>query len=154
MPAGNQLALFEEGVDVAGTVQCAVMDEPIEPRQQDSHKALGAYYTDSQIAEFLVWWAVRGASDTVLDPAFGGGVFLRAACRRLREKGGDPATQVFGVEVDAAVHRRIAEKTPGGRCSPLQSAGVGLLRDQHRPDDVRGRHCRQSTLHPIPTVLG
>lgn len=110
MPAGNQLALFEEGVDVAGTVQCAVMDEPIEPRQQDSHKALGAYYTDSQIAEFLVWWAVRGASDTVLDPAFGGGVFLRAACRRLREKGGDPATQVFGVEVDAAVHRRIAEK--------------------------------------------
>jgi adenine-specific DNA-methyltransferase len=110
MPAGKQLALFEESVDVAGAVQCAVMDEPIESRLQDSHKALGAYYTDSQIAEFLVWWAVRGASDTVLDPAFGGGVFLRAACRRLREIGGDPAMQVFGVEVDASVHRRIAEK--------------------------------------------
>ena len=65
----------------------AVMDEPIEPRPQDSHKALGAYYTDSQIADFLVWWAVRDASDTVLDPAFGGGVFLRAACRRLRRSG-------------------------------------------------------------------
>lgn len=28
----------------------------------------GAYYTDSQVAEFLVWWGVRRSSDTVLDP--------------------------------------------------------------------------------------
>lgn len=82
--------------------------DSIAPR--DSAKALGAYYTGSQIAEFLVRWAVRNSTDTILDPAFGGGVFLRAACRRLRELGGDPAAQVHGVELDPVVHRRIGEK--------------------------------------------
>jgi hypothetical protein len=110
MPACMQLKLFNEVAEAAGAVQCAVVDDLAEPRQQDSHKALGAYYTDSQIAEFLVWWAVRTASDTVLDPAFGGGVFLRSACKRLREIGGDPGAQVFGVELDASVHGRISEK--------------------------------------------
>ena len=75
-----------------------------------SAKALGAYYTDAQVADFLVRWAIRGAGDTVLDPAFGGGVFLRSACKRLRQLDGDPAAQVHGVEIDAAVHSRIAEK--------------------------------------------
>lgn len=65
MPASPQMTLFQEAVDDAGAVQRAVVDAPVEPRQQASHKALGAYYTDSQIAEFPVWWAVRGASDTV-----------------------------------------------------------------------------------------
>lgn len=44
-------------------------------------------------------WAVRSASETVLDPSFGGGVFLRAAAERLRVIGGH-ATQVYGVEMD------------------------------------------------------
>jgi adenine-specific DNA-methyltransferase len=42
----------------------------------DSAKALGAFYTDSQIADFLVWWAIRSSRDTVMDPSFGGGGFL------------------------------------------------------------------------------
>jgi adenine-specific DNA methylase len=65
-------------------------------------KALGAYYTDEVIANFLVAWAVRSPHDSVLDPSFGGGVFLRAAARRIRELGGIPATQVAGVELDDA----------------------------------------------------
>lgn len=76
----------------------------------DGAKALGAFYTDVQVADFLVWWAIRSAQDVVLDPSFGGGVFLRSACKRLLEMGGQPATQVLGVEVDPAVHARIAEK--------------------------------------------
>jgi hypothetical protein len=35
-------------------------------------KALGAFYTDAQIADFLVWWAIRSTQDTVMDPGFGG----------------------------------------------------------------------------------
>jgi len=73
-------------------------------------KALGAYYTDAQIADFLVWWAVRSSNDTVLDPSFGGGVFLRSASKRLKALGGHPAQQVFGAEIDGGVHTRIAEK--------------------------------------------
>lgn len=76
----------------------------------DSAKALGAFYTDVQVADFLVWWAVRSSRDTVMDPSFGGGVFLRSACNKLIKMGGEPAEQVSGVEVDAGVHRLIVEK--------------------------------------------
>lgn len=50
-------------------------------------KKLGALYTDRSVARFLVRWAIRRESDTVLDPAFGDGVFLDAALDRLRELG-------------------------------------------------------------------
>ena len=73
-------------------------------------KALGAFYTDAQIAEFLVWWAVRNSREVVLDPSFGGGVFLRAACQRLEAIGGSPHDQVFGVELDVRVHQEITNK--------------------------------------------
>ena len=76
----------------------------------DSAKALGAFYTDTQIAEFLVWWAIRSRNDTVLDPSFGGGVFLRAACKRISGLGGSAAKQVHGIELDGSVHRKIAGK--------------------------------------------
>ena len=33
-------------------------------------KALGAYYTDGAVADFLVRWAVRSPADRVLDPSF------------------------------------------------------------------------------------
>jgi adenine-specific DNA methylase len=80
------------------------------PPVGDTAKALGAFYTDAQIADFLVWWAIRSPEDTAFDPSFGGGVFLRSACKRLMRLGGCPASQVFGVELDPEVHARIAEK--------------------------------------------
>jgi adenine-specific DNA-methyltransferase len=73
-------------------------------------KDLGAYYTDVQIADFLVNWAIRTADDCILDPSFGGGVFLRSACKRLRKLRGNPSKSVYGVEVDSLVHRCISEK--------------------------------------------
>lgn len=81
-----------------------------EPLQCSPAKALGAYYTDAQVADFLVQWAIRQMHETVLDPSFGGGVFLRSACKRLTRLGGSPATQVFGIELDPGVHARITEK--------------------------------------------
>ena len=54
-------------------------------RESWNPKALGAYYTDSQVADFMVWWAIRNPTDTVRDPSFGGGVFLRSAGKRLRD---------------------------------------------------------------------
>jgi adenine-specific DNA-methyltransferase len=75
-----------------------------------SAKALGAFYTAQEVADFLVWWAVRSRDDRVIDPSFGGGAFLRSACKRLRALKGDPSTQIYGVEIDAAVYGRISEK--------------------------------------------
>lgn len=76
-------------------------------------KAMGAFYTDAQVADFLVWWAVRSRHNTVMDPSFGGGVFLRSACKRLVKLGGRPRNQVYGAELDPNVHARIAEELSG-----------------------------------------
>jgi adenine-specific DNA-methyltransferase len=70
-------------------------------------KSFGAFYTAPNIADFLVWWAIRSGSDTVLDPSFGGGVFLASAARQLSKLGGNPASQVFAVEIDQQVHADI-----------------------------------------------
>lgn len=80
------------------------------PLVELDRKALGAFYTDTPIADFLVWWSVRSGRETVLDPCFGGGVFLKSACNRLLTLSGDPRTQVFGVEIDPQVHGRVAEE--------------------------------------------
>lgn len=71
-------------------------------------KAFGAYYTGESVADFLAWWAIRNPSDSVIDPSFGDGAFLLAACKRLRELDGDIQTQVYGVEIDSEVHRVVS----------------------------------------------
>jgi adenine-specific DNA-methyltransferase len=75
--------------------------------KENRAKRLGAYYTDERIADFLVRWALRSAQDTVVDPSFGGGVFLEAAARRLKTLGGS-VKQVYGVELDEAVHTQVS----------------------------------------------
>lgn len=72
-------------------------------------KALGAYYTDRAVSDFLATWALRHPQETALDPSFGGGVFLQAAAQRLRTLGGHPATQIFGVELDPLTHQTVLE---------------------------------------------
>ncbi|HXE52410.1 MAG TPA: N-6 DNA methylase [Tepidisphaeraceae bacterium] len=86
-------------------------------------KQLGAFYTPGRIAEFLVQWAVRSSNDKVLDPSFGGGVFLRAAAERLLSLGGEPDAGVFGVELDAASHEAAS--------SALGRVGVSRSNLQH-----------------------
>ncbi len=66
-------------------------------------KNFGAFYTDRAVADFLVGWAVRSGADRVLDPSFGGGVFLEAALRHL----GD-GRSLYGVELDSEVHARVS----------------------------------------------
>ena len=61
-------------------------------------KTLGAFYTDEPIAQHLVRWALRNASDTVLDPSSGGGVFLHAAIGRLRALG-NKTPEAWGIDL-------------------------------------------------------
>jgi adenine-specific DNA methylase len=82
------------------------------PPRGERAKALGAYYTDSAIAAFLVRWALRNRNDLVLDPSFGGGVFLQASSCHLQALGGS-GTSVYGVEVDDAAFK-AAEARHGG----------------------------------------
>lgn len=76
-------------------------------------KAFGAYYTGAAVAEFLVRWALRTSADTVLDPSFGGGVFLEAAAGRLAALGGESRRQVYGAELDGKVYAQTSRELIG-----------------------------------------
>jgi adenine-specific DNA-methyltransferase len=89
---------------------CHAQEEASNMMSGESAKALGSFYTNAQIADFLIWWAIRSAQDTVLDPSFGGGVFLRSACTRLIALGGHPTLQVFGVEISPQAHTQTTTK--------------------------------------------
>lgn len=70
-------------------------------------KQLGAYYTPPPIAAKLADWAIQSPRDCVLDPSFGGLVFLGAATSRLCNLGAsraDAATQLYGVELDHSAY--------------------------------------------------
>jgi adenine-specific DNA-methyltransferase len=71
-------------------------------------KRLGSFYTDRKVACFLVEWAIRSPHDKVMDPSFGGGVFLEAAAQRIAAMGGHPAKHIFGVEIDEDAYRTVA----------------------------------------------
>ncbi len=76
------------------------------PKGQQAKK-LGAYYTDRPVADVLVQWAIRHRQDKVLDPSFGGGVFLAAAAKHLTQLGGSPDS-IYGIELDANVHAQVS----------------------------------------------
>ena len=78
-------------------------------------KHYGAFYTPEQMAAALIDWAVREPTDTVLDPSFGGLVFLREAERRLRELGcQQPGVQLFGSDLDEEALIRAADLATDG----------------------------------------
>jgi adenine-specific DNA-methyltransferase len=81
-------------------------------------KARGAFYTERRVAEALCDWALRHAGERALDPAFGGGVFLGAAARRLSELGGG---EVHGVEIDTATFATVGAPNANARGRLLEA---------------------------------
>lgn len=66
-------------------------------------KELGAFYTPREMAAKLVEWCIRSPQDTMLDPSFGGFVFLEAARERLLALGANRRSvgrQLSGIDVD------------------------------------------------------
>ena len=70
---------------------------------QAGHKARGAYFTPSPIAEFLAAWAINGNPKArILDPTCGEAVLLKAAGERLKHlgiDGGRLQDQLFGIDM-------------------------------------------------------
>ena len=68
----------------------------------DLDKLRGGYYTSDNLAHWLCVWAIRDASDVILEPSCGDGAFLLAATDRLAAlgaKGPARANHLFGVEI-------------------------------------------------------
>jgi adenine-specific DNA methylase len=93
------------------------------------------------VADFLANWAIRCPNDTVLDPSFGGGVFLESAWNRLLQLGGKPARQVFGIEIDPESHSKVESRL--GRMLDSQQLKLG--------DFFRIETAQQS---PVDAVIG
>jgi len=64
-------------------------------------KERGAFFTPEPVTEFLTAWALREASDRMLEPAAGDAAFLVAAVRRLRALAPNRRTRpsVHGIEI-------------------------------------------------------
>lgn len=87
-------------------------------------KARGAFFTPPELCAYVARWAIRSATDTVLEPSCGDAQFLLAAGHRLRQLGDGVAlddgaalgNQLFGVEL----HGHSAE------LARTRMAGAGL----------------------------
>lgn len=65
-------------------------------------KARGAFFTPREITNHIAKWAIRSASDRVLEPSAGDAEFLVAAVERLRElEASSLSPTVDGVEIHA-----------------------------------------------------
>lgn len=66
-------------------------------------KARGAFFTPSQVARFMVDWAIRAPGETVLEPSCGDGAFVAAAaerCADLRDaRPGGSAARVVAYDI-------------------------------------------------------
>ncbi|MDO8268665.1 MAG: N-6 DNA methylase [Moraxellaceae bacterium] len=72
-------------------------------------KRLGAFYTPEDLAALVTTRVIKNPASVVLEPSFGGGVFLSASINRLRDVGCSfPRNQVYGVDVDAAAFQSVA----------------------------------------------
>ncbi len=68
---------------------------------QASRKSRGAFFTPSEITRFMSEWAIRDASEKVLEPSAGDAAFLVAAVQRLQQLNVNTKTKptVYGVEI-------------------------------------------------------
>jgi adenine-specific DNA methylase len=89
-------------------------------KARKARKARGAFFTPEAVARYITEWAVRSASERILEPSCGEASFLLAAVRRLgalRTPGGsEQYAALDGIELHRASAR--AARTL------LQSAGV------------------------------
>jgi len=82
-------------------------------RDTTERRALGIYYTPHRVSSSLCDWAVRRDSDRVLEPSFGGCVFLVEAAAALRERGAQrPFAQLYGCDVDRRAFRHLEKAFP------------------------------------------
>ena len=99
---------------------------------------LGAFYTPQEMTDFVTAWALRSASDTVLDPGCGDAAFLSSAVRRLRQLGAgdrDVSRQVHGIDLnpDAVATAGEVLEAEGVRNPQIQGGNFFFFRTEGAP---------------------
>ena len=83
---------------------------------RDQQKARGAFYTPPELTRFLAHWAIRSASDRVLEPSCGDGAFLGSISERFAGLGADDLLdRLVGVEREAGEADKARALAEGAR---------------------------------------
>jgi adenine-specific DNA-methyltransferase len=85
------------------------------------------------MAAKLVEWSIRSAKDTMIDPSFGGFVFLEASRNRLLQLGAKRAAvgrQLCGIDVDAEALRKACEEEGLADCRLVLADFFGVAPSQ------------------------
>lgn len=81
------------GSEAAGVV--------VSQRALHERRRLAAFYTPERLSNLLSNWAIRNATDRVLEPSFGGCGFLTSAITALKRVGcANPSGQIYGCDID------------------------------------------------------
>jgi adenine-specific DNA-methyltransferase len=83
---------------------------PPSKRSVSDKKRKGVFYTPDTAAQLLAAWSISRATDTILEPSFGGCGFLDAVINRLNElESQTPYYQIIGSDVDITAFDYLAE---------------------------------------------
>ncbi len=94
-----------------------VVDSAVQFQKSPNIKSRGAYYTDFHWARWLSKWAIRSTTDKVLDPSFGGGVFLASSLQAFEALGVKVSQeQVIGVEIDPETFHQTSTYFAANQC--------------------------------------
>ncbi|MBE0482846.1 MAG: N-6 DNA methylase [Bacterioplanes sp.] len=92
----------------------------MQPHSKDERKALGAYYTPSNLSQVLCDWAIKSPDSVVLEPSFGGCGFLETSVVTLKALGcKNPEAQLYGADIDEKAFDFLSDKL--GRISDISN---------------------------------
>ena len=124
----------------------------------DPDKLRGGYYTSPELATWLSSWAIRSATDRVLEPSCGDGAFLDAAAGHLEAVGleaGETTDQILGIEIlgGEAAKARLRLVSPLWSASRQNGGDRRFLRlvEANRTTVVRCGDW-ESAVHSIPEL--
>ncbi|OCW97199.1 N-6 DNA methylase [Alishewanella sp. HH-ZS] len=97
----------------------------MQPHSKDERKALGAYYTPSNLSQVLCDWAIKSPDSVVLEPSFGGCGFLETSVVTLKALGcKNPEDQLYGADIDEKAFGFLSDKL--GRISAVSNRFICL----------------------------
>ena len=82
-----------------------------QPADRNRQRALGAYFTASDVARLMATDVLRGGARSVLEPSAGDGVFI-SALAEVAEKRGLGNVSVTAVEIDSETYRKHLSNFP------------------------------------------
>jgi adenine-specific DNA-methyltransferase len=97
---------------------------PVQADTAELRKARGAFFTPPELCAYVSEWAIRSASDRVLEPSCGDAAFLTAGGARLLDLGAAPDAEACLVTIDQVQGVELHEASAKDAALTLAQAGI------------------------------